>query len=97
MSLAPLEDRVLVRPNDAEQETASGIVLPDVAQEKPQIGTVVAVGAGKRNDKGEQIVPDVAVGDEILFSRYGGTQVQSDGEELLVLREADVIALVEES
>jgi chaperonin GroES len=94
MKLKPLGDRLLVRPVEEEETTASGIVLPDTAKEKPQKGKVLAVGDGKVED-GERIPLDVAEGDEVLYSKYGGTDITVDGEDLLVLRESDVLAKVE--
>ncbi|MEX0992744.1 MAG: co-chaperone GroES [Solirubrobacterales bacterium] len=94
MKLKPLGDRVLVHPLEEEETTASGIVLPDTAKEKPQKGKVLAVGDGKLED-GDRIPLDVAAGDEVLYSKYGGTEVTVDGEDLLVLRESDVLAKVE--
>jgi chaperonin GroES len=96
MNLKPLGDRVIVRALEEEETTASGIVLPDTAKEKPQKGEVVAVGEGKWDDEGEKRIPlDVSAGDEVLYSKYGGTEIKVDGEELLVLRESDVLAKVE--
>ena len=93
MKLKPLGDRLIVRPIDEEETTASGIVLPDTAKEKPQKGKVVAVGDGKWDEDGEKRIPlDVAEGDEVLYSKYGGTEVTVEDEELLVLRESDVLA-----
>ena len=95
MKLKPLGDRVIVKALEEEETTASGIVLPDTAKEKPQRGKVVAVGDGKWDEDGEKRIPlDVAEGDEVLYSKYGGTEVQVDGDELLVLRESDVLAKV---
>jgi chaperonin GroES len=94
MKLKPLGDRLLVRPVEEEETTASGIVLPDTAKEKPQKGQVLAVGDGKLED-GKRIPLDVAEGDEVLYSKYGGTDITVDGEDLLVLRESDVLAKVE--
>ena len=94
MKLKPLGDRVLVRPVEEEETTASGIVLPDTAKEKPQKGKVLAVGEGKMED-GKRIPLDVSEGDEVLYSKYGGTDITVDGEDLLVLRESDVLAKVE--
>ena len=91
MNLQPLGDRVVVRSIEAEQVTASGIVLPDTAAEKPQRGKVLAVGAGRFED-GQRIPPLVATGDEVIYSKYGGTEVTVDGEELLILRESDILA-----
>jgi len=96
MNLKPLGDRLIVRAIDEEETTASGIVLPDTAKEKPQKGLVLAVGAGRYDDDGEKRIPlDVAEGDQVLYSKYGGTEIKVDGEELLVLRESDVLAKVE--
>ncbi|MCU0257617.1 MAG: co-chaperone GroES [Solirubrobacteraceae bacterium] len=95
MKLKPLGDRLIVRAIDEEETTASGLVLPDTAKEKPQKGTVLAVGAGPRNDDGERVALDVSEGDVVLYSKYGGTEIKVDGEDLLVLRESDVLAIVE--
>ncbi|WP_217914563.1 co-chaperone GroES [Miltoncostaea marina] len=91
MSLQPLGDRVVVQSIEAEQVTASGIVLPDTAAEKPQRGKVIAVGAGRYED-GQRVPPQVAEGDEVIYSKYGGTEVKVDGEEYLILRESDILA-----
>ncbi len=96
MNLKPLGDRLIVRAIEAEETTASGIVLPDTAKEKPQKGRVLAVGEGKLNeDTGKRTPLDVAVDDEVLYSKYGGTEIVVDGEDLLVLRESDVLAKVQ--
>jgi len=96
MKLKPLGDRLIVKPIEEEETTASGIVLPDTAKEKPQKGKVVAVGDGKVNeDTGKRTPLDVSEGDEVLYSKYGGTEINVDGEELLVLRESDVLAKVQ--
>jgi chaperonin GroES len=96
MKLKPLGDRVIVQATEEEEMTASGIVLPDTAKEKPQKGKVVAAGEGKWDEDGEKRIPlDVSEGDEILYSKYGGTEITVEGEELLVLRESDVLAKVE--
>ena len=93
MKLKPLGDRLIVKPVDEEETTASGIVLPDTAKEKPQKGKVVAVGEGNWDEDGEKRIPlDVAEGDEVLYSKYGGTEITVEGEDLLVLRESDVLA-----
>jgi len=93
MKLKPLGDRLIVKPIDEEETTASGIVLPDTAKEKPQKGKVVAAGDGRWDEDGEKRIPlDVAEGDEVLYSKYGGTEVTVEDEELLVLRESDVLA-----
>jgi chaperonin GroES len=94
MKLKPLGDRLIVQPVEEEETTASGIVLPDTAKEKPQKGKVIAVGDGKLED-GKRIPLDVDAGDEVLYSKYGGTDITVDGEDLLVLRESDVLAKVE--
>src|SRR3954447_5307636 len=96
MKLKPLGDRLNVRAIEEEETTASGIVLPDTAKEKPQKGKVIAVGDGRYDDEGEKRIPlDVSEGDEVLYSKYGGTEIKVDGEDLLVLRESDVLAKVE--
>ncbi len=93
MKLKPLGDRLIVKPIEEEETTASGIVLPDTAKEKPQKGKVVAVGDGKWDEDGEKRIPlDVAEGDEVLYSKYGGNDIVVDGEDLLVLKESDVLA-----
>ena len=94
-SLKPLADRVLVKPDEAEQKTASGLYIASNAQEKPQRGEVIAVGAGKVSDKGERIVPDVKVGDQVYYGKFGGNEVKVDGEDYLLLRADDIYAVVE--
>ena len=94
MKINPLDDRVVVRTNEAEETTAGGIVLPDAAQEKPQRGTVVAVGPGRLLDSGARCAVSVEVGDEILFGKYGGTDIEVDGDEVKILRESDILAKV---
>jgi chaperonin GroES len=94
IKLKPLGDRLIVRAIDEEETTASGLVLPDTAKEKPQRGEVLAVGDGKLEDDGKRIPLDVAAGDTVLYSKYGGTEIKVDGEDLLVLRESDVLAKV---
>ncbi len=96
MKLKPLGDRLIVRAIEEEEKTMSGIVLPDTAKEKPQKGKVLAVGDGKIDDSGSRVPLDVAEGDEVLYSKYGGTEIKVDGEELLVLRESDVLAKVQD-
>ena len=93
-SIRPLEDRILVRPEEGEETTVSGIVIPDTAKEKPQEGTVLAVGPGKRGETGELIPVDISEGDRVMYSKYGGTEVKVDGEELLILSSRDVLAIV---
>ena len=95
MNLRPLHDRVIVKRLENETKTASGIVIPDSAAEKPDQGEVVAVGAGKRNDKGELLALTVKVGDRVLFGKYSGQTVKVDGDELLVMKEDDLFAVVE--
>jgi chaperonin GroES len=94
MALKPLGDRLIVQAIEEEETTASGIVLPDTAKEKPQKGKVLSVGDGRLDDDGKRIALDVAAGDEVLYSKYGGTEIKVDGEDLLVLRESDVLAKV---
>ena len=95
VSIQPLEDRIVVRPLEAEQTTASGLVIPDTAKEKPQEGKVMAVGPGRVDDSGNRIPVDVKEGDLVIFSKYGGTEVKYNGEEFLVLPARDVLAVVE--
>ena len=96
MNLKPLSDRVIVRAIDEEETTASGLLLPDTAKEKPQKGEIVAAGEGRWDEDGEKRVPlDVSKGDVVLYSKYGGTDIKVDGEDLLVLRESDILAIVE--
>lgn len=94
VSIKPLEDRVVVRILEAEQTTASGLVIPDTAKEKPQEGEVLAVGPGRIDDKGQRVPLDVAVGDKVIFSKYGGTEVKYAGEEYLILSARDILAVV---
>ncbi len=94
MNLKPLADRVVVKVLEAEEKTASGIVLPDKAKEKPQEGEVKAVGTGKVLDNGTKMEMEVKVGDKVIFSRYAGTEVKVDGEEFLILRQDDILALM---
>ena len=95
MNLQPLDDRIVVKPGEAEETTVSGLVIPDTAQEKPQQGEVLAVGPGKRSEQTGELIPlDVNVGDTVVYSKYGGTEITVDGDELLVLRESDVLAKV---
>jgi len=96
MNLKPLDDRIVVLPNEAETQTASGLVIPDTAKEKPQQGKVLAVGPGKRAESSGEIIPvGIEVGQTVLYSKYGGTEVASDGEDVLVLNARDVLAVVE--
>jgi chaperonin GroES len=95
MNLQPLEDRLIVRPGESEATTASGLVIPDTAKEKPQQGEVLAVGPGKRSDQTGEIIPvDVSVGDVVVYSKYGGTEISNGGEDLLILSSRDVLAIV---
>ena len=94
VAIKPLEDRIVVQANEAETTTASGIVIPDTAKEKPQEGTVLAVGPGRIDDNGQRIPLDVAVGDVVIYSKYGGTEVKYNGEEYLILSARDVLAVV---
>jgi chaperonin GroES len=95
MNLRPLHDRVIIKRLDTETKTASGIVIPDNATEKPDQGEILAVGAGKRDDSGKIIALDVKVGDRVLFGKYAGQTVKVDGDELLVMREEDIMAVVQ--
>ena len=95
MSIQPLEDRIVVRPAEAEEKTASGLVIPDSAKEKPQQGEVLAVGPGRRSDSGELIPLDINVGDTVVYSKYGGTEITVDGQDVLILNARDVLAIVE--
>lgn len=93
MNLQPLEDRIVVRPSEAEEMTASGLVIPDTAKEKPQQGEVLAVGPGRRSDQTGEIVPlDLVAGDTVVYSKYGGTEITVDGEDVLILSGRDVLA-----
>jgi chaperonin GroES len=95
VAIKPLEDRILVQANEAETTTASGLVIPDTAKEKPQEGTVLAVGPGRFDDSGKRIPLDVKVGETVLYSKYGGTEVKYGGEEYLVLSARDVLAVIQ--
>ena len=92
--LRPLGDRVVIKPAGREEMTKSGIVLPDTAKEKPQRGTIIAAGEGRRDDDGDRIPMDVTVGDEVLFAKYAGTEFKLDDEDLLILKESDILAVV---
>jgi chaperonin GroES len=95
MNLSPLEDRIVVRAGEAEETTVSGLVIPDTAKEKPQQGEVLAVGPGRRAEQSGEIIPiDLAVGDNVVYSKYGGTEITIDGEDLLILSSRDVLAKV---
>ncbi len=96
MNLQPLEDRIVVRPGESEETTASGLVIPDTAKEKPQQGEVLAVGEGRWDEDGEKRIPvDVKVGDTVVYSKYGGTEITIEGEDLLILSSRDVLAKVD--
>ena len=96
MALQPLDDRIVVKPGESEETTASGLVIPDTAKEKPQQGEVIAVGPGKRSEQTGEIIPiGVSVGDTVLYSKYGGTEVTVDGDDVLVLSARDVLAIVQ--
>jgi chaperonin GroES len=94
--IKPMADRLLVKPLEEEETTPGGIVLPETAKEKPQKGEVLAVGPGTRDDEGNRIAMDVSVGDKVLFAKYGGTEIKMDGDKLLILRESDILAILEE-
>jgi chaperonin GroES len=95
MSFRPLHDRVLVRRIDADEKTAGGIIIPDTAKEKPQRGEVIAVGAGIRTEDGKLTPLDLKVGDEVLFGKWSGTEVKIDGEDLIIMKESDILGVVE--
>ena len=95
MALKPLDDRIVVQPNEAEQTTASGLVIPDTAKEKPQQGKVLAVGPGKRSETTGELIPlDVQVGQTVLYSKYGGTEITDGGQDVLILNGRDILAVV---
>ena len=94
VAIKPLEDRIVVQASDAESTTASGLVIPDTAKEKPQEGKVIATGPGRIDDKGNRVPLDVAEGDVVIFSKYGGTEVKYDGQEYLLLNARDILAVV---
>ena len=97
MHFRPLHDRVLVRRIDAEEKTAGGIIIPDTAKEKPQQGEIIAAGPGGRNEQGQLVPLDVKVGDRVLFGKWSGTEVKIDGEELLIMKESDLLGVVEQA
>tara|TARA_B100001123_G_C15015049_1_gene909124 strand:- start:67 stop:351 length:285 start_codon:yes stop_codon:yes gene_type:complete len=92
MNVKPLSDRIVVKPEAAEEKTASGIILPDTAQEKPQMGKVMAVGPGKSSDSGELIKMSLKKGDKVLYGKYSGTEITVDGDDVLIMRESDILA-----
>ncbi|MBI65428.1 MAG: co-chaperone GroES [Candidatus Marinimicrobia bacterium] len=94
MKIKPLSDRLVVKPQEAEEKTASGIILPDTAKEKPQMGKVVAVGPGKVNDSGNTIKMSVSVGDKVLYGKYSGTEIAFEGDDLLIMNESDILAII---
>ena len=95
VNLRPLNDHLVVEPREQEEVTGSGIILPETAKEKPQEGEVLAVGPGRRSEKGERLAMDVAVGNRVLFAKYSGTEIKLNGRKLLILKEGDVLAIVE--
>lgn len=95
VNLKPLHDRIVVEPIEQEETTASGLVLPETAKEKPQEGTIMAVGPGRRDEDGDRIAMDVSVGDVVLYAKYAGTEVKISGKKFLILKESDVLAIVE--
>jgi chaperonin GroES len=97
MKFRPLHDRVVIRRVEADEKSAGGIIIPDTAQEKPMQGEVVAVGPGARDEKGARIVLDVKAGERVLFGKWAGTEVRIDGEELLILKESDIMGVIEKS
>ncbi len=97
MKFRPLHDRVVVRRVDAEEKTAGGIIIPDTAKEKPIRGEVIAVGPGARNEKGEVVALDVTVGDHVLYGKWSGTEVKIDGEDLLIMKESDIMGVIEDA
>ena len=94
MKIKPLSDRLVVKPEEAEEKTASGIILPDTAKEKPQMGKIVAVGPGKVNDSGNAIKMSVSVGDKVLYGKYSGTEITFEGHDLLIMNESDILAII---
>jgi chaperonin GroES len=94
MKIKPLADRVMIKPSPAEEKSKGGIILPDTAKEKPVVGEIVAVGPGKVGDDGKKIAMEVKVGDKVLYGKYSGTEVTVEGEEYLIMREADIFAIV---
>jgi chaperonin GroES len=97
MKFRPLHDRIVVRRIDAEEKTAGGIIIPDTAKEKPQQGEVIAVGPGARNEQGQLVPLDVKAGDTVLFGKWSGTEVKIDGEDLLIMKESDIMGVLEET
>lgn len=94
LNLKPLGDRLVVEPKERQETTASGLILPETAKEKPQEGTILAAGPGRRDDDGNRIAMDVAVGDVVMYAKYGGTEIKIDDKKLLILKESDILAIV---
>lgn len=95
MAFRPLHDRVVVRRIEADEKTAGGIIIPDTAKEKPSEGEVIAVGPGSRNEKGELVAPDLKAGDKVLFGKWSGAEVRIDGEDLIIMKESDILGVIE--
>ena len=95
MNLKPLADRLVVEPNEQEEVTAGGIILPETAKEKPQQGKVIAAGPGRTDDKGKRVDMEVKLGDRVLYAKYSGTEIKLDGKKVLILRESDILAVLE--
>jgi len=95
LNLKPLADRLVVEPKERQETTASGLILPETAKEKPQEGTILAAGPGRRDDDGNRIAMDVAVGDVVMYAKYGGTEIKIDDKKLLILKESDILAIIE--
>jgi chaperonin GroES len=95
MAFRPLHDRVVVRRIEADEKTAGGIIIPDTAKEKPAEGEIIAVGPGARNEKGELVAPDLKTGDRVLFGKWSGTEVRIDGEDLIIMKESDILGVIE--
>ncbi|OPY64398.1 MAG: 10 kDa chaperonin [Syntrophorhabdaceae bacterium PtaU1.Bin034] len=96
MKVRPLQDRIIIKRLEEQEKTKGGIIIPDAAREKPQEGRVVAVGIGRMTDKGQRVPPEVKAGDKILFGKYSGTDIKIDGEEHLILKEEDILAIIED-
>ena len=94
LNLRPLGDRVVIEPNEGEEVTTGGILLPETAKEKPQQGTIVAIGAGRRDDDGKLVPMDVSLNDKVLYAKYAGTEIKLDGKKVLILKETDILAVV---
>ncbi len=94
MKIQPLADRIIIKPSAAEEKTKGGIILPDTAKEKPVVGEVIAAGPGRKGDDGKLVIPELKVGDKVLYGKYSGTEVTLDGQEYLIMRESDIFAVV---